>query len=32
MNTLLAKMVSLLKSDQYAENPIDLDQKPISAI
>ena len=32
MNTLLAKMVSLLKSDQYAENPIDLDldQKPIS--
>ena len=30
MNTLLAKMVSLLKSDRYAENPIDLDEKPIS--
>jgi hypothetical protein len=30
MNTLLAKMVSLLKSDRYAENPIDLDKKPVS--
>ena len=30
MNTLVAKIVSLLKSDRYAENPIDLDEKPIS--
>ncbi len=30
MNTLVAKMISLLKSDRYAENPIDLAEKPIS--
>jgi hypothetical protein len=30
MNTLLAKMVSLLKSDRYPENPIDLAEKPVS--
>ena len=30
MNTLVAKIVGLLKSDRYAENPIDLAEKPIS--
>ena len=30
MNTLVAKMISLLKSDRYAENPIDLAEKPIT--
>ena len=30
MNTLLAKMVSLLKNYRYAENSIDLAVKPIS--
>ena len=30
MNTLIAKMMRLLKSDRYAENPLDLAEKPIS--
>ncbi len=30
MNTLVAKMISLLKSDRYAENPLDCAEKPIS--
>ena len=30
MNILVAKMLSLFKSDRYAENTIDLAEKPIS--
>jgi hypothetical protein len=30
MNILVAKMLSLIKSDRYSENPIDLAEKPIS--
>jgi hypothetical protein len=30
MNVLFAKIVSLLKSDQYGENTIDLSEHPIS--
>ena len=30
MNTLVAKMISFLKSDRYADNPIDLAEKPIN--
>ncbi|MEY4210960.1 MAG: hypothetical protein RLZ92_1341 [Pseudomonadota bacterium] len=30
MNTLVAKMISLLKGDRYLENPIDRAEKPIS--
>ena len=30
MNILVAKIVSLLKSGRYAENPIDLAVKPVS--
>jgi hypothetical protein len=30
MNILVAKMLSLFKSDRYAENTIDLTEKPIS--
>ncbi|MEI7996106.1 MAG: hypothetical protein WCH01_14510 [Methylococcaceae bacterium] len=29
MNTLLAKIVGLLKSDRYEVNPIDLAEKPV---
>ena len=30
MNTLVAKTVSLLKSDRYPENPINPTEKPVS--
>ena len=30
MNTLVAKIVSLLKSDRYPENPINPTEKPVS--
>ena len=30
MNTLVAKMLGLLKNDRYAEKPVDLTDKPIS--
>ena len=30
MNTLVAKIVSLLKSDSYPENPINPTEKPVS--
>jgi hypothetical protein len=30
MNTLVAKIVSLLKSDRYPENPINRTEKPVS--
>jgi hypothetical protein len=30
MNTLVAKMISFLKTYRYADNPIDLAEKPIS--
>ena len=30
MNILVAKMLSLIKSDRYSENPIYLAEKPIS--
>ena len=30
MKTLVAKIVTLLKSDRYAENSIDLTEKPVS--